>query len=116
LPDPRLDYDGSVRANTSRSARRAVHHLRERHGPAEQALEDVTPRPRMPQGTISSKAERSVATLKAKPCDVTQRAIRTPIAPILSEPTQPAGQALDTSGLDAVLAQVRIMTSSRSRT
>ena len=48
----------------------------------------VTPRPRMPQGTIRSKADRSVATLKAKPCDVTQRAIRTPIAPILSRPTQ----------------------------
>ena len=29
----------------------------------------VTPRPRMPQGTIRSKADRSVATLKAKPCE-----------------------------------------------
>ena len=42
----------------------------------------------MPQGTIRSKALRSVVTLKAKPCEVTQREIRTPMAPILSRPTQ----------------------------
>src|SRR5262249_52402306 len=40
----------------------------------------VTPLPWMPQGTMSPNGARSVATFSANPCDVTQRAIRTPIA------------------------------------
>ncbi len=57
----------------------------------------------MPQGTIRSKADRSVATLKANPCDVTQRAMRTPIAPILSRPTQVPVRPSTRAGLDAVV-------------
>jgi len=37
---------------------------------------------------MRSNGERSVATLRAKPWDVTQREMRTPMAPIFSSPTQ----------------------------
>ena len=49
---------------------------------------EVTPRSEMPHGTISLKKSRSVFTLNAKPWLVTQRWIRTPMAPIFSAPTQ----------------------------
>ena len=45
---------------------------------------EVTPRSSIPQGTINRKNSRSVLTLKAKPWLVTQREMRTPMAPIFS--------------------------------
>ncbi len=47
----------------------------------------VTPWSRMPHGTISANGARSLVTFSAKPCDVTQRAMRTPMAPTFSVPT-----------------------------
>ena len=41
---------------------------------------EVTPRSRMPQGTIQSKSRRSVVTLSAKPCEVTPCETWTPMA------------------------------------
>ena len=45
---------------------------------------EVTPRSSIPHGTINRKNSRSVLTLKAKPWLVTQREMRTPMAPIFS--------------------------------
>lgn len=43
---------------------------------------EVTPFPRIPHGIILSKKPKSALTLSAKPCMVTQREARTPIAQI----------------------------------
>ena len=56
------------------------------------ALSDVTPASRMPHGTIVSYADRSQSQLRAKPCRVTPRATRIPIAATLrSGPRSSAG-------------------------
>ncbi len=57
----------------------------------------------MPQGTIRSKGARSFDTLKAKPWDVTQRAMRTPMAPTFSSPTQVPVSPAMRAGRDAVV-------------
>jgi hypothetical protein len=83
--------------------------------PAKFLREDVTPRSEIPHGTIIPKYDRSGAVLNARPCIVTQRLQRMPIAQILrsgpraSGPThtpvrpseRPAGRhrAPNTSGL-----------------
>ena len=64
-----------------------VFDLRDGDFAAGQGLREVTPRSEMPQGTISLKKSRSVFTLNANPWLVTQRWIRTPMAPIFSAPT-----------------------------
>jgi hypothetical protein len=63
----------------------------------------VTARPRIPQGTISPKGSSSRPTLKAKPWDVTQRAMRTPMAPIFASPTQAPGHPGHSAGGHAVV-------------
>src|SRR5688572_26592212 len=76
----------------------------------------VTPRPVIPQGTISANGARSLVTFSANPCDVTQRAMRTPMAPIFSSPTQAPVMPGTRPAVTPKSAQPRIMTSSRSRT
>ena len=50
------------------------------------ASSDVTPWSAIPQGTMRRKKSRSVFTLNANPWLVTQREMRTPMAPIFSGP------------------------------
>ena len=76
----------------------------------------VTPRSGMPQGTMSEYGARSLATLNAKPWEVTHREMRTPMAPILSRPTQQPVRPATRSASTPKSRQVRIITSSRSRT
>jgi len=51
--------------------------------PVSEATEP-TPNSLMPHGTIRRKSDKSVLKLKAKPCIVTQREMRTPMAPIFT--------------------------------
>ena len=44
------------------------------------SLTEATGRSAMPQGTMWRKKPRSADTFKAKPCMVTRRALRTPMA------------------------------------
>jgi len=57
-------------------------------GPSISSASDVTPKSLMPQGTISENSRMSGERFSAKPCIVTQREMRTPMAPSLtrSEP------------------------------
>jgi len=45
---------------------------------------EPTPNSLIPHGTIKRNSDKSVLRLKAKPCIVTQREMRTPMAPILT--------------------------------
>ena len=60
----------------------------QRVGPSTRS-NDVTPRSGIPQGTIVEKSSKFVETLSAKPCDVIQRLMRTPMAASFS--SRPAG-------------------------
>ena len=57
----------------------------------------------MPHGTITWKCVRSVRTLNAKPCDVTQRERCTPTAPIFLRPTHAPRCSSCRARLDAVV-------------
>ena len=85
----------------------------------------VTPASRMPQGTMRSNQPRSQSQLSAKPCIVTPRATRMPIAatlrscalpgprpPVIQTPLRPSTRVVATP----TSAQARISASSRART
>ena len=65
-------------------------------------VSEVTPLSAMPHGTMRSKQDRSVETLKARPWLVIQREMRTPIAPILRSPTHAPLKPGDAIGGDPV--------------
>ena len=68
---------------------------------------DVTPRSRMPHGTMWSNIVRSGSTLSAKPCRVRPCATRTPIAAIFSSPTHTPVYPRSAARVDAEVGERR---------
>jgi len=104
---PRLKADRSApsaawrQATSARSHARGWHHSTNRATTASttsameaatpSAAREVTALSAMPQGTMCEKYARSGSTLRAKPCIVRPRTLRTPIAAILRSCTQTPG-------------------------